>query len=158
MAGFWELVNNSPWLLFLKWQVLLTLLWSPLLHLLGGKPGNQQVLVILCSKTVSSTLIKGGEKCGWSLWVDTDGWRTCWPGEGLAVFYIIRGEKKWLRANPGRIHLFTAEIPLCLLHYICSLLSKLSPKGQSGKILDIEFWDRMETGYIGSCAVVANPE
>lgn len=46
--------------------------------------GNRQVLLILSSKTVSSTLITGGKR-GQSLQVDTDGWRACFPGEELAV-------------------------------------------------------------------------
>lgn len=57
--------------------------------------------------------------------MDRDGWRACIPGEELAVFYTVRGVGvEILQANLGEMHLSAAEISLCLLHYICSLLSK----------------------------------
>lgn len=54
-------------------------------------------------------------------------------------------------------NVFAAEIPLCS-RYVCSLSSKPSQNEQIGKILDIKLWDRMETRYIGSHAVVAKTE
>lgn len=87
--------------------------------------------------------------------MDTDAWRVSLPAEKFAVFYTIRGRKMVAGLSWGNVS--AAELPLCS-HYVCSLLSKPSPNEQSGKILDMKLWDRTETRYIGSRAVVAKTE
>lgn len=120
-----------------------------------GKPGNQQVLLILSNETISSTCFKRGENYGQILQVCTNGWRSCLPGEKCAVFLSCE------RGGKVIVAWFWGNTPLCcrnstfLLALHLEIIVTLSQNEQMGEILDVKLWGRMATRHIGSCAVVA---